>query len=104
MQKLESRGDVARIGAFELDVAAAELRKSGRLVPLTGQPMRVLIRLVERAGAIVTRDQLQQEIWGADTHVDFNAGLSTCINQIRNALGDRAAAPRFVETLPRRGF
>ena len=98
------RGGLARIGAFELDVAAAELRRSGRLVALTGQPMRVLIRLVEGAGAIVTREELQREIWGGDTHVDFEAGLSTCINQIRTALGDRAAAPRFVETLPRRGY
>ena len=99
----ETRVHLARIGAFELDVAAAELRRAGRLVALTGQPMRVLILLVERAGTIVTRDELRQEIWG-ETHVDFEAGLSTCINQIRTALGDRAAAPRFVETLPRRGY
>ena len=94
---------LARIGAFEVDTVAAELRRSGRLVALTGQPMRVLIRLVERAGTIVTRDELRREIWG-ETHVDFEAGLSTCINQIRTALGDRAAAPRFIETLPRRGY
>ena len=94
---------LARIGAFELDLSSAELRRAGRLVALTGQPMRVLILLVERAGTIVTRDELRQEIWG-ETHVDFEAGLSTCINQIRTALGDRAAAPRFVETLPRRGY
>ena len=92
-----------RFGTFELDLTAAELRRSGRLVALTGQPMRVLIRLVERAGEIVTREELQQEIWGDGTHVDFEAGLSTCINQIRTALGDRAASPRFVETVPRRG-
>jgi DNA-binding winged helix-turn-helix (wHTH) protein len=95
---------IARIGAFELDIDAEELRRSGRLVALTGQPMRVLILLVERAGTMVTRDELRREIWGEDTHVDFDAGLSTCINQIRTALGDRAAAPRFVETRPRRGY
>jgi DNA-binding winged helix-turn-helix (wHTH) protein len=95
---------IARIGVFELDVEAGELRRSGRLVALTGQPMRVLLKLVERAGDVVTREQLQREVWGEDTHVDFEAGLSTCINQVRTALGDRAAAPRFLETLPRRGF
>ena len=93
-----------RFGVFELDAANGELRRSGRLVALTGQPMRVLVRLVERAGEIVTREELQREIWGGDTHVDFDAGLSTCINQIRTALGDRAASPRFVATVPRRGY
>jgi DNA-binding winged helix-turn-helix (wHTH) protein len=100
----ESRGAIARFGAFELDVPAAELRRSGRLVSLTGQPIRVLITLVTRAGAVVTRDDLQRELWGDDTHVDFEAGLSTCIHQIRTALVDRAVAPRFVETLPKRGY
>lgn len=95
---------IARFGVFELDVEAGELRRSGRLVALTGQPMRVLVQLVERAGAVVTREELQREVWGEDTHVDFEAGLSTCVNQVRTALGDRAASPRFVETLPRRGF
>jgi DNA-binding winged helix-turn-helix (wHTH) protein len=95
--------NIARIGAFELDVAAGELRRSGRLVALTGQPIRVLIMLVQRAGTIVTRDELRREIWG-ETHVDFEAGLSTCVNQIRTALGDRAAAPHFIETLTRRGY
>ncbi|HET6899443.1 MAG TPA: winged helix-turn-helix domain-containing protein, partial [Vicinamibacteria bacterium] len=95
---------IARIGVFELDVEAGELRRSGRLVALTGQPMRVLVKLVERAGEVVTREELQREIWGEDTHVDFEAGLSTCINQVRTALGDRATSPRFLETLPRRGF
>ena len=71
---------------------------------LTGQPMRVLSKLVERAGEVVTREELQREVWGEGTHVDFEAGLSTCINQVRTALGDRATSPRFLETLPRRGF
>ena len=95
---------IARIGVFELDVEAGELRRSGRRVALTGQPMRVLVKLVERAGDVVTREELQREVWGEDTHVDFEAGLSTCINQVRTALGDRATSPRFLETLPRRGF
>jgi DNA-binding winged helix-turn-helix (wHTH) protein len=95
---------IARIGVFELDVEAGELRRSGRRVALTGQPMRVLLKLVERAGEVVTREELQREVWGEGTHVDFEAGLSTCINQVRTALGDRATSPRFLETLPRRGF
>jgi DNA-binding winged helix-turn-helix (wHTH) protein len=95
---------VARFGVFELDVEAGELRRSGRLVALTGQPMRVLSKLVERAGEVVTREELQREVWEEGTHVDFEAGLSTCINQVRTALGDRATSPRFLETLPRRGF
>jgi DNA-binding winged helix-turn-helix (wHTH) protein/TolB-like protein len=97
-------GAVIRFGAFELDPVAGELRRSGKLLPLTGQPMRVLVVLADRAGEIVTREELQRAIWGDETHVDFEAGLSTCINQIRAALGDRASSPRFIETLPRRGY
>ena len=95
---------IARFGVFELDVEAGELRRSGRLVALTGQPMRVLLKLVERAGEVVTREELQRDVWGDGTHVDFEAGLSTCIHQVRTALGDQAASPRFLETLPRRGI
>jgi DNA-binding winged helix-turn-helix (wHTH) protein len=95
---------IARFGLFELDAEAGELRRSGRRVALTGQPMRVLVKLVERAGEVITREELQREVWGEDTHVDFEAGLSTCINQVRTALGDRATSPLFLETLPRRGF
>ena len=104
MSEPEHTPGVIRFGAFELDRAAGELRKQGRLVALTGQPLRVLDLLASNAGHIVTRDQIQRAIWGDDTHVDFEAGLSTCINQVRSALGDRAASPRFVETLPRRGY
>ena len=104
MSEPEHTPGVIRFGAFELDRAAGELRKQGRLVALTGQPLRVLDLLASNAGHIVSRDQIQRASWGDDTHVDFEAGLSTCINQVRSALGDRAASPRFVETLPRRGY
>jgi len=97
------QGRLARFGVFELDLKAGELRRGGRLVSLTGQPVRVLTLLVTHAGEVVTRDDMRREIW-SETHVDFQASLSTCINQIRTALGDRAASPRFVETLPRRGY
>jgi DNA-binding winged helix-turn-helix (wHTH) protein/TolB-like protein len=95
---------IARIGVFELDVEHGELRRSGHLVALTGQPMRVLVKLVERAGEVVTREELQREVWGDEAVVDFEAGLSTCINHVRTALGDKASSPRFIETLPRRGL
>jgi DNA-binding winged helix-turn-helix (wHTH) protein len=104
MSEPEHTPRVLRFGVFELDRTAGEVRKQGRLVALTGQPLRVLDLLASNAGHVVTRDELQRAIWGDDTHVDFEAGLSTCINQVRSALGDRAASPRFVETLPRRGF
>jgi DNA-binding winged helix-turn-helix (wHTH) protein/TolB-like protein len=104
MSESEQNRRVVRFGTFELDAGAGELRRQGRLVALTGQPMRVLALLAERPGQVVTRDELRIAIWGEDTHVDFEAGLSTCINQIRSALGDRAASPRFIETLPRRGY
>ena len=93
-----------KFGIFELDSNAGELYRAGRRVPMPAQPMRMLIMLVERAGDVVSREELQRAVWGDDTHVDFDAGLSTGINQIRSALGDRAGSPRFVETLPRRGY
>jgi len=104
MSEPEHTPRVLRFGVFELDRVAGELRKQGRLVALTGQPLRVLDLLASNAGHVVTRDQLQRAIWGEDTHVDFEAGLSTCINQVRSALGDRAGSSRFIETLPRRGY
>ena len=93
-----------KFGIFELDPGAGELYRAGRRVPMPAQPMRMLIMLVERAGEVISREELQRAVWGSDTHVDFDAGLSTGINQIRAALGDRAVSPRFVETLPRRGY
>jgi DNA-binding winged helix-turn-helix (wHTH) protein len=104
MSEPEHTPQLLRFGVFELDRVAGELRKQGRLVALTGQPLRVLDLLASNAGRVVTRDELQRAIWGEDTHVDFEAGLSTCINQVRSALGDRAGSSRFIETLPRRGY
>jgi DNA-binding winged helix-turn-helix (wHTH) protein/TolB-like protein len=95
---------VLRFGIFELDRGTGELRRNGRLIPLAAQPARVLSLLIARAGELVTREELQHALWGDETHVDFDAGISTCINQIRSALGDRAASARFIETVPRRGY
>jgi DNA-binding winged helix-turn-helix (wHTH) protein/TolB-like protein len=93
-----------RFGLFEFDAAAGELRKQGRLVRIEPQPARALALLLSRPGEVVSRDELRLHLWGADTHVDFDRGLAYCIGQVRTALGDSADNPRFVETLPRRGY
>ena len=93
-----------RFGVFELDLEAGVLRRNGRKVKLQEQPFQVLAMLLERPGQVVTREELQQRLWSTDTFVDFDHGLNKAINKIRLALGDSADAPRFVETLARRGY
>ena len=93
-----------RFGAFELDTKAEELRKGGKRLHLRPQSFRVLCFLVSRAGQLVTREELRQQLWHEDTFVDFEQGLNVCIRQIREVLNDKADAPRFVETVPRRGY
>src|SRR2546421_10736685 len=93
-----------RFGVFEVDFEAGELRKSGVKVALQEQPFHVLALLLENAGKLVSRDELQQKIWSADTFVEFDQGLNTAINKVRDALGDSAGSPRFIETVPRRGY
>ena len=95
---------IARFGVFEVDLAAGELRKSGVKIRLQGQPFQVLALLLERAGEVVTREELQQKLWAADTFVDFDHSLNTAINKVREALGDSASSPRYVETMARRGY
>lgn len=95
---------IARFGVFELDLNAGELRKNGVRLRLQGQPLQVLALLLERAGGVVTREQLQQKLWPSDTFVDFDHSLNTAINKVREALGDSATSPRYVETLARRGY
>jgi len=91
-------------GVFELDLRTAELRKRGLRVRLQEQPFQVLAMLLERAGQVVGRDELQKKLWPADTFVDFDHGLNKASNKIREALGDSAESPRFVETVARRGY
>ena len=95
---------VVRFGVFELDRSAGELRKSGVRLRLQEQPFQVLALLLERAGEVVTRDELQRQLWPSDTFVDFDHSLNTAINKVREALGDSASSPRYVETLARRGY
>jgi DNA-binding winged helix-turn-helix (wHTH) protein len=95
---------LARFGVFELDLSAGELRKNGAKLRLQGQPFQVLAVLLERPGEVVTREELQQKLWPADTFVDFDHSLNTAINKVREALGDSASSPRYVETLARRGY
>ena len=95
---------VARFGLFELDLSAGELRKGGVKLRLQEQPFQVLALLLERAGNVVTREELQQKLWPSDTFVDFDHSLNTAINKVREALGDSASSPRYVETLARRGY
>jgi Tol biopolymer transport system component/DNA-binding winged helix-turn-helix (wHTH) protein len=95
---------LVRFGVFELDVSAGELRKQGRKINLQQQPFQVLALLLRRPGELVTREELQQELWPADTFVEFDQGLNTAIKKIRQALDDSADHPRFVETLPRKGY
>lgn len=92
-----------RFGTFELDLQSGELRKSGVKLRLTGLPFQVLAILLERPGAVVTREELQKRLW-PDTFVDVDHSLNTSVNKIREVLGDSAESPRFVETLPRRGY
>jgi len=95
---------VVRFGTFEVDVRLGELRKNGLRLKLTGQPFQILVILLEHPGDLVTREQLQRRLWPSDTFVDFDRGLNAAMNRVREALGDSAENPRFVETLPRRGY
>ena len=93
-----------RFGPFELDAAAGELRKAGTLIKLQPQPFRLLQILAERAGTVVTREEIQQSLWSEATFVDFEHGINFSIKKIRGALADDAEKPRYIETLPRRGY
>jgi DNA-binding winged helix-turn-helix (wHTH) protein len=93
-----------RFSNFELDRHTLELRRNGAPVKLQQQPARVLVMLFDRAGELVTREELQRELWGEETFVDFDRGLNYCVSQIRTALGDSAETPRFLETLRGRGY
>ncbi|HTM32353.1 MAG TPA: winged helix-turn-helix domain-containing protein [Vicinamibacterales bacterium] len=93
-----------RFGTFEVDLASASLRRGGLEVRLRGRPFDILLLLLEAAGDIVTREELKHRLWAEDTFVDFDHGLNAAMNRLRSALGDSADAPRYIQTLPRRGY
>jgi TolB-like protein/DNA-binding winged helix-turn-helix (wHTH) protein/Flp pilus assembly protein TadD len=97
-------GRIIKFGVFELDLRTEELRKRGLKLPLNGQPIQILIMLTQRPGELVPREQLRERLWSADTYVDFEQGLNAAVKRLRQALNDSAENPRFVETLPRRGY
>src|SRR6266446_2426841 len=102
---LEARSSaILRFGVFEVDVRSGELRKQGVRIKLQEQPFHVLAVLLQRPGEVVTREELRSQNWPADTFVDFDNSLNTAINKLREALGDSADNPRFIETLPRRCY
>ena len=93
-----------RFGLFEFTAEDRELRREGVLVRLQSQPAQVLACLIERAGQVVSRDELRRTLWGSDTFVDFDRGLNFCISQIRSALEDDSAAPVYIRTIPKHGY
>ncbi len=95
---------VLQFGAFEVDLRTGSLRKSGARIKLQEQPFQILAMLLEKPGDMVTREELRQKLWPADTFVDFDNGLNTAIKKLRDTLGDSADSPRFIETLPKRGY
>lgn len=95
---------IVRFATFEVDLQSGELRKNGLKLKLHGQPFAVLAMLLERPGELVSREQLRERLWPTDTFVDFDHGVNTAINRLRETLGDSADNPRFIETLPRRGY
>jgi len=104
MPEASSAGRIVRFGVFEVDRVSGELRKNGSRIRLQEQPFQVLTMLLERPGEMVTRELLRTKLWPADTFVDFDHSLNTAVNKLREALGDAAANPRFVQTVARRGY
>lgn len=104
MTSPSSNEEILRFDVYELNLRAGELHKSGRKIRLQGLPLRILAILLETPGQVVTREELREKLWPADTFVDFEHSLNTAIAKLRRALNDVAEEPRFIETLPRRGY
>ena len=105
MSEGNSQPRLFRFGMFELDSVTGELRKDGKSRPrIRDQALQILIMLLEKSDEVVGRDELRERLWPSDTFVDFDHGLNTAINQVRTALGDSAANPKFIQTMPRRGY
>jgi DNA-binding winged helix-turn-helix (wHTH) protein len=93
-----------KFGVFELNLDTQELRKFGTVIKLRPQPFRLLALLASHAGQVVTREEIQEQLWGEDTYVDFEHGMNKCVKQIRTALGDDVNKPVYIETIPRQGY
>src|SRR6202049_4182361 len=103
MSHIRQSGTI-RFGIFEVDLRSGELRKNGIRIRLHHQPFQLLTLLIEHAGDVVTREEFKNRLWGSDTFVDFDVGLNSAIKKLRDALGDAAESPRYIETLPRKGY
>lgn len=101
---LNAMYQLLRFGVFELNLDLEEIRKNGSLLRLPPQPFKLLVMLASRSGQVVTRDEIQQQLWGSDTFIDFEQGVNKCIKQVRTVLGDNADNPLYIETIPRRGY
>lgn len=104
MPRVVRSSALVRFDVFEVDLRAGEVFKTGRKIKVQEQPFQVLAMLLERRGEVVTREELQKRLWPADTFVDFDHSLNTAIKKLRHALGDDKKKPKFVETLPKRGY
>jgi DNA-binding winged helix-turn-helix (wHTH) protein len=100
----QTQKPVVRFGVFEASLLSGELRKHGLLIRVPGQPFKILAIFLERPGEVVTRDELRRSLWPAETFVDFEHSLNSAIKKLREALGDSAENPRYIETLPRLGI
>lgn len=101
---LSATQQLLRFGPFELNLDTQVLRKSGAPIKLAPQPFRLLALLASRSGQIVSREEIQQQLWGQETYVDFEHGMNKCIKQIRTVLGDNSDNPAYIETVPRQGY
>lgn len=104
MREVTPSAEVVRFGVFEVDLRTGELRRQGRKVRLQEHSFQILALLLARPGGLVTREELRKKLWPGDTFVDFEHGLGTAVSRLREALGDSADNPRFIETLARRGY
>jgi cholera toxin transcriptional activator len=105
VQEPTNQKSIFRFGLFELDRVTGDLRKDGKLRPrIQGQPLEILLHLLERPGDVVTREELRLQLWPVDTFVDYDHSLNTAVNKLRDALNDSADNPRFIQTIPRRGY
>ena len=104
MQPLAPASKILRFGVFQVDLRSGELYKAGLKVKLQQQPLQVLTILLQRPNGVVTREELRAKLWPTDTFVDFEHSLNTAVRKLRDALGDRAENPIFIETIPRKGY